>query len=95
MTYLPGCATPNLASQEENDAERAWGALHASLREFLPPCHARDLFTADRLSDQQRAECASICASCPVAGLCDAYATAAKVPSGFWAGHLYTPKGKQ
>jgi hypothetical protein len=94
---LHGCTAILPSPQEEvrSQADVAWDALHASLREFLPPCHARDLFTADRLSDEQRAECASICATCPVADLCDAYATAANVPSGFWAGHLYTPKGKQ
>lgn len=93
MSDLPGCAAPYLASQEENDAERAWDALHASLREFLPPCADRALFTFDRLSDEQMTECASICAACPVLELCDAYATAARVQSGFWAGRFYSPKG--
>ena len=43
-------------------------------------------FVANRLTDEQRSECASICARCPVIDLCDAYATAAKVDFGFWAG---------
>ena len=73
----------------------AWEALSASLQDFAPPCEGRALFTADRLTDDERALCESICARCPVADLCDAYATAAKVDSGFWAGHSYTQSGKQ
>ena len=97
MKNLYGCTAILPSPQEEvpTEADVAWHALHASLHEYLPPCHQRALFTADRPSDDQRAECTSICATCPVFGFCDAYATAAKVPSGFWAGHLHTPKGKQ
>ena len=70
-------------------AEDAWDALNASLRDSPPPCDQRALFTADRLTEEQRALCASICADCPVFELCGAYATTARVTSGFWAGHLY------
>ncbi len=89
----PGCVDISPVSQEGQSAESAWEALHASLCELLPPCHARDLFTADRLSDEQMTECAAICQRCPVLELCDAYATAARPPSGFWAGRFYSPKG--
>lgn len=73
-------------------ADDAWDALHASLRESLPPCADRALFTADRLSEEQRDECAAICATCSVASPCGAYAIAAKVKAGFWAGRLYSAK---
>jgi hypothetical protein len=72
----------------------AWDALNEALEDCAPPCAGRALFTADQLSDEERADCASICANCPVADLCGAYATADKVTSGFWAGHHYTEKGK-
>lgn len=75
-------------------ADDAWHALSASLEDSEPLCNGIDLFTADRLPDEDRAWCASICARCPVAAACDAYATADKVTSGFWAGHFYTSKGK-
>jgi hypothetical protein len=93
---LHGCTAILLGPEEEvrSQAEVAWDALHASLRESLPPCADRALFTADRLSEEQRDECASICATCPVASVCDAYAVAARVQSGFWAGYLYSPKGR-
>lgn len=77
------------------NADAAWEALNAEVRDYAPPCDGHALFTADGLSDEQRALCASICAECPVVALCDAYATAAKVTSGFWAGHSYTEKGKK
>jgi hypothetical protein len=75
-------------------ADDAWGDLSASLEDSEPLCNGLELFTADRLPDEDRAWCASICALCPVTDLCDAYATAAKVTAGFWAGHFYTSKGK-
>jgi hypothetical protein len=92
-----GCVDSSLGPQEEapSIAHLAWDALNASLQETATPCDGRALFTADRLSDEQRALCASICTTCPIAVLCDAYASAAKVPSGFWAGHSYSPKGKK
>ena len=76
-------------------AEEAWEALSAELEEVEPLCNGRALFTADGLTDDQRADCASICARCRIADLCDAYATAARVDSGFWAGHSYSSKGQQ
>lgn len=89
----PGCVDSPLGTREEL-ADLALQALNASLQETAPPCDGRALFTADRLTDEERALCASICAACPVADLCGAYATAVRVTFGFWGGHPYTPKGK-
>lgn len=75
--------------------DEAWLSLNAALQDAEPECAGLDLFTADGLSDADRAVCASICAQCPVIELCDAYASAAGVIAGFWAGHAYTVKGKQ
>lgn len=76
-------------------ADEAWDALNAELEEVAPPRDGLDEFTADRLSDDERELCELICARCPLLDLCAAYATAAKVPSGFWAGHSWTHKGMQ
>lgn len=76
-------------------AETAWLRLNESLQNLAPPCTGQALFTTDGLTDEQRAECASICARCPVSGPCEGYASAARVESGFWAGHSYTTHGKQ
>lgn len=75
------------------NADEAWASLNAFLRGVAPLCRGLDLFTADRLTDDQLDLCASICSRCPVAGLCGAYAASARVQSGFWAGHFYSPKG--
>ncbi|WP_439290151.1 WhiB family transcriptional regulator [Microbacterium sp. A84] len=74
--------------------EAAWDALNSAPEHYTPPCDGRALFTADRLSDDELALCTSICAACPLLAECDAYATAAGVKTGFWAGHAYTNKGK-
>ncbi len=76
-------------------ADEAWDLLNAELKEVAPPCDGLEEFTAVNLSDEERAWCASICARCPVIELCDAYASAAKVTFGFWAGHSWTHHGKQ
>ncbi|GLI28497.1 hypothetical protein ARHIZOSPH14_27390 [Agromyces rhizosphaerae] len=73
----------------------AWDELNAALREYAPPCDGDALFTADRVSAEDRARCTSICGRCLVSDLCDAAATAAKVTSGFWAGHHYSEKGRK
>lgn len=73
-------------------ADEAWHALSASLENSEPLCNGDDLFTADHLSDEDREWCASVCGRCPVQEACDAYATAAKVNSGFWAGRSYSAK---
>jgi hypothetical protein len=75
------------------NAEAAWDALNEALQDARPACAGQALFTADSLTADQRGDCSSICARCPVLHLCGAYATAAKVTSGFWAGHSYSPKG--
>lgn len=72
--------------------DTAWDALNAVLYDYTPPCDGLPLFTADRRDDEERALCASVCAPCPIADLCNAYAVAAKVESGFWAGTDHGPK---
>ncbi|GAT74853.1 transcription factor WhiB [Microbacterium sp. HM58-2] len=77
------------------NAEDAWDALSDALENTTPACEGRALFTVNRLSNDERALCKSICVRCPLFVLCDAYALAAKVESGFWAGHSYSPKGRK
>ena len=72
----------------------AWIALDAALREVTPPCDGDPLFTAERLTDREREHCADLCARCPLLDLCDDYAMAVMPPAGFWAGYLYSAKGK-
>lgn len=75
-------------------SDNAWDALNDALEHMAPACESRALFTADRLTDDQRALCESICARCPLFDLCDAYAVTTKVESSFWAGYSYSPKGR-
>lgn len=93
--HSDGCMDEYPSSQESGPGAAEWHALKSALRETAPPCDGRVLFTADSLTPEQRSVCAAICASCPFAAPCGAYADAAKVHSGFWAGHRYTPKGRQ
>lgn len=67
-------------------SEDAWDALNRALQDDAPPCAGHASFTADSRTELQQERCASICARCPVIDQCDAYATAAKVDFGFWAG---------
>lgn len=73
----------------------AWNALNSAPEHKAPPCEDLDLFTADRLTPEERTRCESVCASCPLLAVCDAYAVTAKVQAGFWAGYLYTLKGRK
>lgn len=94
MTSLHGCVAPDPTAQEEPGA-RALVRLNAALRQGAPPCADNPLFTRDGLTPDERDDCFAICEGCPVAGLCGAYADAANVRAGYWAGHSYTPRGKQ
>lgn len=76
-------------------ADEAWEDLKAVLKHCAPPCSGHDVFLSADLTDLERAVCASICAGCPIADLCGAYAKAASVDSGFWAGSDRTPKRKR
>lgn len=67
-------------------ADDAWEDLNAVLDRYDPPCSGLHLFTADSRTDDQREECASICARCPIRDLCNHYAVASRVDFGFWAG---------
>lgn len=66
-------------------ADDAWDDLNAALEHYTPPCAGHAVFTADSRTDEQRAECASICRRCAVSDRCNHYATTA-AESGFWAG---------
>ncbi|MER7797609.1 WhiB family transcriptional regulator [Microbacterium sp. NPDC096154] len=75
--------------------DAAWDALNAALLRYAPPCTGHAVFTADQRTALERAVCSSICARCPIADLCAAYATAAKPDSGFWAGTDRSSKHKR
>ncbi|WP_460802274.1 WhiB family transcriptional regulator [Microbacterium sp. GXF6406] len=70
----------------------AWQALSDALDEVTPRCTDNPLFTADRLTNEEQEACGHMCASCPVFDLCDAYAKAAGVKAGFWAGRQRSAK---
>lgn len=74
--------------------DAAWAALDDALQDYEPPCDGNDLFTADGLGESARSECAALCARCLVSDLCEAFADAANVKCGFWAGYAYTTKGR-
>lgn len=73
-------------------AEDAWRALELRLRDYAPPCDGKDVFTDPSRTDEERELCASICARCPIADLCGAYAAASKTDSGYWAGADRSPR---
>lgn len=73
----------------------AYAPLASVLQDFVPPCNGQDVFMSAELTELERAVCSSICAACPIADLCDAYATASKVDLGFWAGKDRNPKRKR
>ena len=73
--------------------EVAWQALSDALDEVTPRCTGNPLFTADRLTNEEREALGYMCAGCPVFDLCADYADAAGVKAGFWAGQLFTIKG--
>ena len=75
-------------------ADDAWSDLNAALEDYAPPCGGLHLFTADSRTDDQRAVCASICARCPITDLCNHYAVASRVDSGFWAGADRAARGR-
>ncbi len=77
------------------NADAAWDALNAALQDYAPGCSGLPLFASDSRTDEQRAECSSICARCSIYNLCDTYATASKVDLGFWAGKDRNPKRKR
>lgn len=72
----------------------AWDDLNAVLEHYAPPCCGLHLFTADSRTDDQREECASICARCPIIDLCNHYAVASRVDHGFWAGIDRATRGR-
>lgn len=74
------------------NADMAWARLSAALRDSAPGCAGLDIFTADQLTGDQLDFCDGICTRCPVFDLCDAFALAARVQAGFWAGRLFSPK---
>lgn len=75
-------------------AESAWEDLNAALQDVTPPCAGHAAFIADSRTDEQRAECAVICARCPIADLCHHYAVASQVDAGYWAGVDRASRGR-
>ncbi|WP_419719562.1 WhiB family transcriptional regulator [Microbacterium oxydans] len=67
-------------------ADDAWEDLKAVLEHCAPPCSGHDVFLSADLTELERAVCTAICAGCPIRDLCNHYAVAARVDSGFWAG---------
>lgn len=57
-----------------------------------PACRDIDLFTADDPKPADLRVCAPICAACPLAPECAAYAEAANPPAGIWGGRTYGRK---
>jgi hypothetical protein len=74
--------------------EAAWEALSDALERYVPPCTDDPLFTADKLAPDDQEFCAALCAGCPIALECEAYAVTAKVQAGYWAGHQYASRKK-
>ena len=74
--------------------ELALDALNRALKWYETPCADDPSFTADRLTESERALCELACARCLVSNLCEGYAKAAGVTAGFWSGHSYTSKGR-
>lgn len=80
----------------EEDAEAAYAALTDALEDVTAPCEGIELFTTEgRLAPVDEAFCRALCDSCLVQRECDAYAVAADVRVGFWAGIKWTQKGRQ
>lgn len=75
-------------------ADDAWEELNEALEHYAPPCSGHAAFTADSRTEDERAECASICRRCAVRDLCNHYATAA-ADSCFWAGAERSPKRRR
>lgn len=73
-------------------ADAAWDALSSALERYEPPCTDLDTFTMDKLSADDQAFCATLCARCLVLPECSAYARATKPAAGFWAGRQYGTK---
>ncbi|GAA3626079.1 hypothetical protein GCM10022200_05540 [Microbacterium awajiense] len=69
--------------------------LAAALANTAPTCTGDPRYILDRVevSDTDRAEMESACATCPLFGLCDAYARAGRPEAGMWAGKYYPGKG--
>lgn len=63
--------------------------LQDALRDQVPACSGRPVFTGVKPGDVAEGMMRSLCASCPVLDLCEAFATTAR-PAGFWAG-LWRP----
>lgn len=73
----------------KGDAE--YQALSFALDETRPPCRDDWRFLLDEgdLDTADLAEMRRMCATCPIAHLCDAYATVARPCAGMWCGEYY------
>lgn len=78
---------------QRGDAE--YQALADALREVTPPCtdDPRFLLEAHEIAPAELSHLAmTICRSCPVRGLCAAYAASARPTAGVWAGRTFKPR---
>lgn len=78
---------------QRGDAE--YQALSDALREVTPPCtdDPRFLLESHEIAPAELSHLAmTICRSCPVRGLCAAYAASARPTAGVWAGRTFKPR---
>lgn len=69
-------------------------ALTDALADTNPPCASDWRYLADEheVDDGDRLQMKAMCRSCPLVGLCAAYAAAARPEAGMWAGSYYAPR---
>ncbi len=73
-------------------AEIAYTALTTAIANESPPCRGDRRFTADELLPEEMGALQLVCSTCPLFGLCRAYALAARPPAGVWAGERWAEK---
>lgn len=76
-------------------ADAAHARLLEGMIERTPGCRGIDAFTEEHPSPDNVALMTTICGSCDLQLLCRRYADAERPPLGFWAGQLYTTKGRR
>ncbi|WP_286794267.1 WhiB family transcriptional regulator [Microbacterium sp. UBA3394] len=72
------------------DRPQEFAALADVIRNHPPKCANDPRFTRDRVSADDAAEMSALCTRCPARTACHAYADAADMTTGYWAGHDYS-----
>ena len=75
-------------------ASEAYDTLQKAMTVTLAPCDGIELFTADTLSNADKAALTAICDTCLLFDKCRTYADAARPTAGLWAGKTYTTRTK-